>query len=238
MNRFVCTLCLILLLTSLVLSACSPFAAPTAGPLIPGLAQTLAAQTLAAQDIGIYQIPPTQAPQQLTGAETAYAYVPSNTPEPAASPIPQLTPFKNSPQLGQSANDPACINAALFVKDVSFPDNSSVNSKQQFTKIWQFKNSGTCTWTPDYALVFVWGDQMGGMTPKPLGVTVEPGQTVDVAINLVAPKEGGWYQGNWIFQDPSGKHFGTGYKARDFFWVSVEVSGGYGILGGYCIGGG
>ncbi len=220
-----------------LLSACSAFATPTAGPLIPGLAQTLAAQTLAAQQIWQPPSTPTQQTQPDTSVQ-GYGYVPSGTPQPTDTPIPQLTPFKNSPQLGASKNDIDCTNAAKFIKDITFPDNSSVKANQRFTKTWEFENVGTCTWLPDYAIVFVWGDQMNGPIARALGITVEPGQTAEISLDLVAPKEGGMYQGNWIFQDSLGKHFGTGYKARDFFWVAIEVAGRNSYLGGLCIGGG
>jgi hypothetical protein len=222
-----------LLISLLLLSACSSFATPAAGPLIPGLAKTLAAQTLTAQQIFI---PLATQPARANVAPPSNANLPTSTPQAIQTAAPPLA-AKNNLQLDTSVD---CVNAAQFVKDISIPDNATVKSRQRFTKTWQFKNVGTCIWQPDYALTFIWGEQMSGVTPWPLGVTVPPGETIDISISLVAPKEGGMYQGNWIFMDSSGEHFGTGYKARDFFWVAIEVPGnrGGGAGGGFCLSGG
>jgi hypothetical protein len=133
----------------------------------------------------------------------------------------------------------ACTNVAEFVRDISVPDGSKMKSGQRFVKTWQFRNSGTCTWSKDYALTFVWGDRMGGEDPMPIGVEVPPEQMVNISLELVAPKEASFYQGNWMFLTPNGDRFGTGYQGRQFFWVSIVVGGGgLGAFQGGCIGGG
>jgi len=48
-----------------------------------------------------------------------------------------------------------------FVSDVTVPDGSSFTPGAAFTKTWQLKNIGTCTWTTSYSLVYAGGDQMG-----------------------------------------------------------------------------
>jgi len=112
---------------------------------------------------------------------------------------------------------------AEFVKDVTIEDYSQVKPNEVFTKIWEVKNTGTCTWTTTYALVFTLGDRMSGISPKMLNQAVKPGETVDLSIDLVAPKQSNMYQGNWMLQDENGNQFGTGYAAKDFFWVSITV---------------
>jgi len=39
-------------------------------------------------------------------------------------------------------------------------------------KTWTLRNAGTCTWTPDYSLVYIKGEQMSGTSPSPIGQTV------------------------------------------------------------------
>jgi hypothetical protein len=229
-------LILLLLATSLILSACSSFNNSTPGPLIPGLAQTLAAETLTAQQqIGLGS-GSHSLQQQIQDPLPTYAYMPTSTPDPTGTPIPLLTPFLGNARDGSAEK---CINAAAFIKDVSVPDDELIKKGQRFVKTWQFKNSGSCTWTPDYAIVFIWGDRMSGVTPKPLGQTIHPGQTIDVSTELQAPTEPGQYQGSWTFQDADGNQFGTGNQAKQFFWVSIIVPG---KLGGFfeadCKGGG
>jgi hypothetical protein len=85
---------------------------------------------------------------------------------------------------------------------------------------------------------------MGGISPKPLGVQVLPGDKIDISIDLIAPKNSDVYQGNWMLQDEQGNQFGTGSGSREYFWVAIMVGkkgglGGLGpIFGGGCGGGG
>ena len=51
-----------------------------------------------------------------------------------------------------------------FVKDVTIPDGTQLSAGEVFTKTWRLQNRGTCTWTPDYMLVYTSGDQMGSTT--------------------------------------------------------------------------
>jgi hypothetical protein len=216
----------LLLVVLFFLSACSNLAVSTPGPLIPGLAETLAAETLTAQQsvkFSLVSPVPQQSPQE---ASPSYQYPPTSTPELIETTVPQLTPFQNSIQLSSAAQSTEdCLNAAEFIKDISVPDFSPMKAGQRFIKTWQLKNSGTCTWTPDYALVFVWGNRMSGVTPKPLGRTVTPGQVIEVSTEMQAPIEPGDYQGSWIFQDANGNQFGTGYQGKQFFWVAISVQG-------------
>jgi hypothetical protein len=125
-----------------------------------------------------------------------------------------LTPFDSSG---------GCINAAEFIKDVTIPDNTLVKPKQKFTKVWRLKNVGTCTWTQEYALIYVWGNQMNGQSPLRLGQTVDPGATIDLGVEMVAPGSYGLHQGDWMLTDEEGQKFGTGYKAREHFWVAINI---------------
>ena len=228
---------LFLLASSLLLSACSTFDSSSPSPLIPGLAQTLAAETMTAQQKSWLVIDSQGQHQSEQVALPSFEYAPTSTPVPTGTPIPMLTPFFSNSQVGVSEK---CINAAAFIQDVTVPDNEIMKKGQKFVKTWQFKNSGSCTWTPDYAIVFIWGDQMDGATPKPIGRTIEPGQTIDISTELTAPSEPGQYQGSWSFQDAEGEQFGTGAQAKQFFWVAIVVPGklDWGLGGDCKIGGG
>jgi hypothetical protein len=85
------------------------------------------------------------------------------------------------------------------------------------------KNFGTCTWTPDYDLVFVSGHQMSGRNAVSLDGNVRSGETVDVAIDLIAPDEPGKYLGRWQLRNADGKLFGIGEDRNHPFWVSITV---------------
>ncbi|HEY6074680.1 MAG TPA: NBR1-Ig-like domain-containing protein, partial [Anaerolineales bacterium] len=84
-----------------------------------------------------------------------------------------------------------------FVADVTIPDGTTMTPGQTFTKTWRLRNAGTCAWTTSYAIVFSNGNSMNGPTTQALAGAVNPGQTVDISVNLTAPSAVGDYTGNW-----------------------------------------
>jgi hypothetical protein len=137
-----------------------------------------------------------------------------NLPEP--TPLPTLAPLPSpKPNTQASASEsvlptPACVNLAEFVKSLSVSDNSAFKPEQSFAKIWQIKNTGTCTWTTGYSLVYASGEAMSSPASIPLPNVVSPGETVDLRLNLIAPVTPETYTGNWYLQDQSGAVFGLG----------------------------
>jgi len=194
------------------LNACVSTPQQNFEPKIPGLAQTLAVQTLNARPSR-----PLIALQPTKGL-AAFNLAPTFTPFLTRTPVPQLT----SAPYYMSAHK--CENAAEFVKDITVQDGEVLRPGKKFTKTWEIKNTGTCTWTPDYSLVYVWGDQLNGISPSPLGRTVKPGYFVDIAIDMVAPLVPGDYQSDWMLQDPDGNQFGTGYNATEHIWASISCA--------------
>ncbi len=110
-----------------------------------------------------------------------------------------------------------------FVKDVTIPDATQLSTGEVFTKVWRLQNRGTCTWTPDYMLVYTSGDQMGSTTAVRLPGSVAPGQTVDVSVTLTAPNSVGRFTGYWMLRNPSGALFGSGTKASEAFYVEIRT---------------
>lgn len=233
------------LLAAVLLSAgCNAFLATPAPPGIPGLAKTLAAQTLAVQFTQQARratatprpplAPPLVSDQGAPGA-AQFDPAPWLISLESATPIPSLTPWA-------TPTESACTNLAEFIRDVTVPDYTPMKAGQRFVKTWQLGNVGTCTWTPDYQVVFLWGDPMGAPQRFPLGQTVAPGEVVNISVELIAPREANTYQGNWMLMDPLGNRFGTGYRGRQFFWVLIVVGNSFSqALGGGgigCIGGG
>jgi len=143
------------------------------------------------------------------------AAVPVTTPTPVAptSVVPTVAPTSAS----------GC-DRAQFISDVTVPDGTVFAPNAPFTKTWRLKNVGTCTWTTAYSLVFVSGDRLGGADSL-IPVTVVPGQTVDLGINLTAPSLAGSYRGYWQFKNASGGLFGIGTNADKPFFVDIKVSG-------------
>jgi hypothetical protein len=83
------------------------------------------------------------------------------------------------------------------------------------------KNTGTCTWTPAYSLVFIDGNNLGAPQPQSLPGDVAPGETVDLSIDLKAPVTQGIHRGNWKLRSSSGIVFGVGGGGP--FYVQIVV---------------
>jgi polar amino acid transport system substrate-binding protein len=146
--------------------------------------------------------------QYLKDAEAVTQPLPDMAPEPPAQP-------------------PACVDGMAFVQDLSYDDHNltqlpTVQPGAAFTKSWRVLNSGTCTWSANYFLVFNHGNnllaQMGG---QPVAVTREvlPGQTYDFGVNLVAPEEPGQYTAVWNLRNAQNVPFG------ESLWVAITVPG-------------
>jgi hypothetical protein len=198
------TLLATILVGVLILSACNlPSSTPT--PDIVSIAQTSAAQTVAAS---ITQGPPTDTP----------------TPPASPTPISTLAPTATTvpPTLAASATAQPCDRAG-FVSE-TIPDDTAFAPNTSFTKTWRLKNTGTCAWTPSYALVFDSGDAMGAPSATALTGTVNPGQTVDLAVNLTSPSSPGTYRGNFKLRNASSVLFGLEPSGNAPFWVQIKVS--------------
>lgn len=184
-----------------------------------GAVYTAAAQTVNAQLTPIGK-------QTLVSLPTATT-APSTTPIPTNTPLPP-TPTPTSTSVPPSPTPLPC-DRAEFVKDVSYPDNSVVSAGKSFEKTWRIKNAGACTWSKDYALVFISGDPMGTPTSVALPGYVSPGQSVDLSVTLTAPTAGGTYHGDYKLRNASNVVFGTGPNDKSFY-VQIKVPIATGLL--------
>jgi hypothetical protein len=202
----------------------------------------LAGCKMPGKDTAVSEIDVTQAFQTVEARLTeAVAQTPTLTisPEPGPptisdTPTPTLpseitsttTPTEDSTV---STNTPApaegCDQAAAgYPKiDITIDDDTEMTPGQAFTKIWRVVNVGTCTWTTDYDIVFFSGELMGAPSSFPLNATVAKDQSVDLAIDMVAPAASGTYQGNWKIRNAAGVLFGIGPGSESPFWVRIKV---------------
>lgn len=148
------------------------------------------------------------------------------TPEPSATPSasptatfkPALASTETPTPLPTVQTD--CKNNALYVADVTIPDNTRLKAGEAFTKTWRLKNTGTCIWNVRYALVYVGGEQMGALVTTPLSET-PPGATLDVSVNLTAPAADGVYTGLFELRSPQGSSISIGSVTS--IWVKIMV---------------
>jgi hypothetical protein len=119
---------------------------------------------------------------------------------------------------------PIPCNRVEFVSDVSYPDNTAVLAGTSFTKTWRLKNTGSCTWTTGYQIIFDKGDRMSAPDAVPVTTgSIGPGSTADTSVNLIAPVSPGTYRGNYLLRAPDGTRFGIGAGGSGNFWVQIVV---------------
>jgi hypothetical protein len=194
----------ILLLMTMPMLACN---LPFLGGVTEQEVATFAAGTVAAVNATRAAEPTTPAPGPTLEAATA-------TPAPETA-----TPVPPTPTTGPAG----CTDIATFVSDVTIPDNSPIEAGAGFVKTWRLRNTGMCTWTSLYALVFDHGDKMAGPDVSPLAGAVPPGSTVDLSVSLTAPSAPGTYQGDWKLRNNAGVLFGLGGSGA--FFVKIVVPG-------------
>ncbi len=141
-------------------------------------------------------------------------------PTATTQPILSITPPNTATSLPTKACDLAGAGNPI---DVTIPDDSEMTPGQTFTKIWRLQNTGSCTWTSAYSIAVFSGERMNAPASVPLPGNVEPGQTIDIAVDLVAPQQPGTYQGNWKLRNASQVWFGIGPLGSDAFWVRIKV---------------
>ena len=167
----------------------------------------------------------TLAVQTAAALQTAQATPGSATPVGQVQPTPTATfipPDATATRGGvPPTNTPLPCDQAVFVQDVTIPDGTKLAPNQSFTKIWRLRNTGTCTWTTGYAMVFSGGSSMGTAATINLPGNVPPNSTVDLTVDMKAPAAPGKYQGNWRLRNASGGIFGV-YGNQPLF-VVIEV---------------
>ena len=185
---------------------------------------TQAAQTLIAQLTEQASATPGPGTTGGTPLQPSATLLPSSTPLPTNTPLPTITPIPPRPtSIPTSTPVPMPCNAAKFVKDITIPDGSRISAGTLFTKTWLIANVGSCAWETGYALVFSKGDLMNGLQASLLPEPVQPGDTIELSVELTAPWEAGDYKGYWMLQDAHGDQFGVGSRFNDAFWVDIEV---------------
>lgn len=131
---------------------------------------------------------------------------PFPTNQPTVTPLPPVA----------TLTPPACWDGMKFVADVTYPDNNMKNPSfvtpgTAFVKTWRVQNTGTCTWTPNYKLLYAYGNTAGAqMSGQPLNIpgNIAPGQLVDLSVSMIAPITPATYQGFWQIENASGARFG------------------------------
>ena len=204
------------LILILVLAGCNLPASGGQETQAPDAIFTQAAQTVAAE---LTRVALLASPTSNIPVEPTATFTPSPTETPSPTNTTAFTPTNTPIPCNLATWNPTTI-------DVTIPDNTLMAPNQEFSKTWRIRNVGTCSWNSSYRLIFDSGDGIGvtaGYTQQLTTGTVNPGQEVDLAVNLKAPAASGTYRGYWRLRDPGGVIFGI-TPAGGTFVVIIKVT--------------
>ncbi|MEA4812163.1 MAG: NBR1-Ig-like domain-containing protein [Anaerolineaceae bacterium] len=161
---------------------------------------------------------------------------PSDTPMPTATPMPTrppVTPMPPTAALGQpgapvqgtiAVITPAGGAAGTSVATkpanpggtdkgdwvASDPADKSTLKRPSHDVVIKIMNTGTTTWTTEYALQFISGEQFGLPDKIKCPITVPPQMMVDFKLSLKVPATGP-FRSDWKIVNPQGVTIGTFY---------------------------
>ena len=135
---------------------------------------------------------------------------------PVDTPTPTITPIPPSPM-------PPDCNQVSLIGDVSIIPGTSLLPGEKFIKTWRIQNTGTCTWSGDYALVFTEGKTMDGPGAVDLSATIPPDGIIDLSLKLAALEAPGSYSSRWKLQASDGSLFGIGENNEEPLIVDIDV---------------
>ena len=149
-----------------------------------------------------------QAGESLTALANVPTAMPTSLTTSLETPLaPAITPT-NAATLVSAPPDPNCVKASLVAENP--PDQTLLTAGQYFWKTWTLQNTGTCTWTTAYQLVFWSGERLGSSLSYALPNDVAPNETTDISIYLQAPVTDGAFTGFWRIKTPWESNFGVG----------------------------
>lgn len=197
----------LLLLISVLLTACAPTAAatPSFETVVAGTMSVIQTQQAIISTITPY-VPPTET-----------AIPPTMTASPTTPPNAVVT----ITQVSATPSQAYCIST---FSNVNVPNNTAMKGGSSFTKTWSLTNGGSASWGSDFKLVFVSGDSMNAVD-VPLGRTVNPGSSINVSANLIAPTAAGDHRANFMLVTDKGEKFGIGPNCDRPFYLMITTSG-------------
>lgn len=184
---------------------------------------------------------PTETPEIINNSPTSPPAVTATQESSATETIPPVVTATLNPdqptetpaptQAESASNDfgQSCTYQAAFVADVTIPDNSQVSPGASFTKTWRIRNDGSCTWGPSqalHALAFTGGSKLGAPDQVSLPGTVQPGQMIDISVNMVAPAAAGTYTSEWkllVNSGSAGQYVGLGAAQTHPLFAKIKV---------------
>jgi len=160
---------------------------------------------------------PTATVEQPTATNTS---LPTNTPTATGTP-PTATPSPTEEPSSGGTGNAACLRANFEIETI--PDGTQMYVGKVFTKMWRVKNVGSCTWTPNFAAVWVQGELFSAEAVTAFtDINIYPGEYAMIEIDMVAPGPAGHYKGYWMLRSDDGRLFGVGSRGTEWLWVDIE----------------
>lgn len=113
-----------------------------------------------------------------------------------AQPQPEAEEEEEEADIGTAGESTAQGMKAAFVADVTVPDNTHYEKGEQFTKTWRLKNVGSEPWPENTVARYVGGERMASVDEVKVGA-VQPGETVDISVDMTAPSQDGVFKSQW-----------------------------------------
>jgi len=186
----------------ILLAACAPAPAPTQDPAeIQQQIQDAVELTVAAQEVEAEEA-------QAVVAEPTNTPLPTQTEAGPASPTPVLptaTPFTVVPPTvapssgGNGSVEVIPLDYDCTSRDRRPYDNTYFKSNKEFDIRWTIVNTGTKPWPAGFDVKYFSGPQMSATTLVELPA-MEPGDTYEVILDAIAPKEEGFHVMTYIVE--------------------------------------
>ncbi len=144
------------------------------------------------------------------------AIILSATVTPSITPIPSptLTPTRPVP--------PQVLETTFVFVGETIPDGTNLQPGEKFKKTWTIKNGGKSTWNQEMALVRTSSssatETFGSPERIPLSKEVEPGATIQIEVDLIAPIANGQFTVFYQLQNETGLQV-----ANSQIWVAITV---------------
>jgi hypothetical protein len=198
---------LLVWVTALVLiMACVPtFATPSVPTVNPGAVSTFIAQTVIVAGTRTAAAMPSLTPSpSITPTRNTETPIPTATntvifilSSPTSNVVPTFTALSSSG--GGSGSSSA--NYACQVTKVSPANGSSFNPRDDFDAVWTVKNIGQKKWDRtgvDY--IYSSGDKFHKISGYDLSSNVNVGESIDLGVDMQAPKNSGTYTTTWTMR--------------------------------------
>lgn len=189
-----------------LIMACAPsLATPSVPTVDPNAVNTFIAQTVNAASTQTAASIPT-----LTPSPTITPTVNTETPLPTAtstvifilsSPTPLVIPTFTSSGGGGGGGGTSSENFSCDVRRVTPANGTTFNPRDDFDAIWTVRNNGQRNWDRNSIdIIYSSGDKIHKVSGYDLDKNVQVGDSIDVGVDMQAPKDPGTYNTTWVMR--------------------------------------